>query len=160
MPDICRKSWIQSTRLLWLSALLAGPAFAGAWGVGAFDNDAASDWVAELEESRDASALATALGGVDPAARLVDASACSVALAAAEVVAAGQGRPGKALPPEAAAWLKRLHPRVDAALAQRARTAVTFCRDNARSELRQLWSESRDFKAWLADTTALLGRLQ
>lgn len=32
-------------------ALVAPNAFAGAWGVGSFDNDDALDWIAELEKT-------------------------------------------------------------------------------------------------------------
>ena len=47
-----------------LLLLLAGPVLAGGWDTGPFDNDDALDWVWELTESDDLSAIDTALDGV------------------------------------------------------------------------------------------------
>jgi hypothetical protein len=138
---------------------LVSPAFAGAWGSGSFENDDALDWIASLEHAKDASVLATALSAVNPKSDYVQAPDCSVALAAAEVVAAAHGQPSKTLPVEASAWLKRVHP-TGSELTGRAQNAVAFCRDSQNSELRQLWAESNDYQAWLADTAGLLARLK
>ena len=145
---------------IWVAALVASSAVAGAWGIGSFDNDDALDWLSELEEAPNAALLTATLSGIDPRSEYVEAPDCSVALAAAEVVAAAHGRPSKSLPAEAIAWLKRVHPSIAPELIQQARTAVTFCRDDANSELRQLWADSKDFPAWLTDTASLLSRLK
>jgi hypothetical protein len=144
----------------WITALVTSSAVAGTWQIGSFDNDDAADWLAELEQADGPSVLTATLRGVDPKAKFVEAPDCAMALAAAEVIAAARGRPSNALPAEAGAWLKRVRPTVGPDLAEQARTAVTFCRDNANSELRQLWMDSKDFPAWLADTANLLSRLR
>jgi hypothetical protein len=64
----------------------------GAWGFGSFDNDDAADWIFELEESSGVTALVSAFKAIKPD-RYLEAPECSVALAAAEVVAALRGRP-------------------------------------------------------------------
>jgi len=145
---------------IWLTALVASAAIAGAWDIGSFDNDDALDWISELEQTHGPGVLMTALSGVHAQSKYVETPNCAIALAAAEVVAAARGRPSKALPFDAAAWLQRVRPTIDPDLLKQARTAVTFCRDNANSELRQLWKDSKDFQGWLADTANLLSRLQ
>jgi hypothetical protein len=145
---------------IWLAALVASSAIAGAWGIGSFDNDDASDWIAELEQADSPGILAATLRGIDSKSNYVEASDCAIVLAAAEVVAAAHGKPSKALPAEAAAWLKRVRPTIGPDLLPQARAAVSFCRDNANSELRQLWMDSKDLRGWLADTANLLSRLQ
>jgi hypothetical protein len=129
----------------------------GAWGHEVFENDDALDWVAELEESEDASALVTAFDAIpDDADEYVEAPEASAALAAAEVVAAMLGKPGRGLPKEAAAWVKG-HRTVSPKLQKRARRAVS--RILANSELAELWAEGNDFGAWKASVEDLLRRL-
>jgi hypothetical protein len=156
--DVMRKGKFAS--YVWSAALVTSQAFAGAWGFGSFENDDALDWVSELERASGPKVLADALRDINPGSKYVEAPDCSVALAAAETVAAAHGRASKGLPGEASAWLKRVKPVVGAELVERARTAVTFCRDDENSELRQLWAASKDFQAWLADTANLLSRLE
>lgn len=156
--DVVQKS--KAIHCFWITALVASVAFAGAWGVGPFDNDDALDWVAELERAASPKVLISALSEIGPKSQYVEAPECSIALAAAEVVAAAHGRPSKTLPAEVTAWIGRVRPVIEPELFAHARTAVAFCRDNAQSELRQLWSESKEFQVWLADTADLLARLK
>jgi len=73
----------------------------GAWGPGVFENDDACDWVFELVESEQLSAVDCALDATLEADEdLIDASPSCNALAAAEVVAALAGRRGKGLTEE------------------------------------------------------------
>jgi len=67
----------------------------GAWGIGSFDNDDAVDWAYELGESQGTELLVATLEAIGPEDHL-EAPDCSIALAAAEVVAAlsGLNRPG------------------------------------------------------------------
>jgi hypothetical protein len=143
-----------------LAVLVASLAMAGAWDIGSFDNDDALDWIAELERADNPGVLTATFSGINAKSKYVEAPDCSIALAAAEVVAAARGRASKGLPAEAAAWVKRVRPTIGPDLLQQARTAVTFCRDNANSELRQLWLDSKHLQGWLADTANLLSRLQ
>jgi hypothetical protein len=131
----------------------------GTWGVGPFDNDEAADWLAALVDVDDATLLHEALDEVAAAGEgeEVEPGWAAVALAAAEVVAAGLGRGGVGLPDEARDWLER-HPRVvtDAHL-EPARAAVRHVLDA--SELRDLWLASADGDDWLRRTRDLLERL-
>jgi hypothetical protein len=71
----------------------------GAWGIRAFENDDASDWLYDVEESNDLSIVAAALN-VDESGYLEAPEACN-ALAAAEIVLALQGKPRTGLPENA-----------------------------------------------------------
>lgn len=148
------------SQIIWIGSLFTSAAFAGAWGLASFDNDDAMDWVASLEQADDLSVLDAAFSSVDPNSKYVEAPECSMALAAAEVVAAARGQPAKDLPAEAVAWLKRERPTIGPELVKRARNSVTFCRESENSELRQLWAESKQYQAWLKDTEQLLARLK
>jgi Domain of unknown function (DUF4259) len=134
-------------------------AWAGAWGVGSFENDDALDWVSELQRASGPQLLVSTLQRVDEKSKYIEAPDCSVALAAAEVVAAARGKPAASLPAEVTSWIARVQPNVDARLLEAARSAVTNCRDGKNSELRDLWLEG-DGKAWLNDSARLLARLK
>jgi hypothetical protein len=129
----------------------------GAWGAGSFENDDAMDWVIGLaERSRDA-VLREALTPVATADdRYLEAPDCSIAIAAAEAVAAARGHPNVALPAEVAGWVRN-KPEVTADLVVLARSAVD--RIAGKSELRDLWNESDSAEAWRAAMTDLRARL-
>ena len=147
--------------MLLVSAVLfaAASVHAGSWDVGAFDNDAALDWVNELERASDTAFLSATLRKVHMNAKFIDDDTCSSALAAAEVVAAARGRPVKSLPAEVRVWLKRVNPKISAELLASARSAVETCRDGKASDLRHLWQDSGFTKQWLDATADLLSRL-
>ena len=134
-------------------------AWAGAWGFGSFENDDALDWVSELARASGPQLLVSSLRHVDPKAKYIEASGCSVALAAAEVVAGARGHPSASLPSEVKSWLARFRPSVSSELLDMARSAVNTCRSGKNSDLRHLWLEG-DGKAWLDDTAKLLARLK
>jgi len=69
----------------------------GTWGSGPFDNDAAADWLDQLEEDPSLDMVRDALA-VIRADRAVSADAAAVAVASAEVVAAILGAPSTAVP--------------------------------------------------------------
>jgi len=147
--------------VLLVSAALfaAASVHAGSWDVGSFDNDAALDWVNDLERTSDTAFLSTTLRQVHSNAKFIDDDTCSSALAAAEVVAAARGRPAKSLPAEVGDWLKRVQPKVGAELLASARSAVETCRDDEASDLRHLLQDSDYMKQWLDATADLLSRL-
>jgi hypothetical protein len=123
----------------------------GAWDTGPFDNDAALDWLAELEESGIA-AIRSALGRVGSHGR-PEADDVSVAVAAAAVLAVAWGTVDSAVPDEVSDWVAtqagllptELRPAAIAAL-DRILTA---------SELGELWEQSDEFDAWQAATSAI-----
>ena len=81
----------------------------GAWGTGSFGNDDAADWLYDLYESEGDVLLVQSLSTIATASpsSYLEAPVCCVALAAAEIVAAVEGRPSPDLPGEAGHWLER-----------------------------------------------------
>jgi len=134
----------------------------GAWGTGAFENDEAGDWVWELEDDDDASLLVTALREIADAdaSDYLDAADCSVAVAAAEVVASARGIRSPGLPSEATVWLDEHARLVTDDLV--ALAAVAVARVVTASELRELWEEpaADGLESWHENMAALLARLR
>jgi len=128
----------------------------GAWGTGPFDNDDAADWVYELEESERISAVLAALEPIGPEGYL-EAPTCSIALAAAEVVAALNSQPLAALPPEVVAWVRKNPVEVTDELLGLALMAIH--RIETKSELKELWDESADADSWSRTVEDLKRRL-
>jgi hypothetical protein len=83
----------------------------------------------------------------------------AAAVAAAEVVAAAKGNPGKGLPKELSDWLSHQPKQEIAKFAPAARKALTRVQDPQVSELGQLWEESSD-KQWARMVAELEARLQ
>ena len=137
----------------------------GAWGWGSFENDEALDWVLDLEQSKALSVINGALDAIlDSDDDYLDATDCSMALAAAETVAALAGRPEPSLPEEVARWVQHRQtessqegPLVDESLTTKARQAVEAILSE--SELLELWEETDEFDRWQATVTDLLERL-
>ena len=134
----------------------------GAWGLGVFENDDASDWVYELEQSSDLAVVEQALSDVagtsgddEP-----DAPDSAAALAAAEVVALLRGRPGDGVPDDVTKWVATVRPKAEPDLAGLAAAAVR--RVLAGSELKDLWDEAgtEQSEEWEAQLEDLLTRLE
>lgn len=130
----------------------------GAWGPGSFDNDDACDWVGELESVDDYSVILDALEAVtDESADYLEAPDCSMAVAAAEIVAALLGDPPGRMPSTAASWVEgRARPSEE--IIEAARRAITLIKES--SELRDLWEDSDDGTSWsdaIEDLEARLG---
>ena len=123
----------------------------GAWGYGPFDNDDAGDWVWELEKTTDFSVVQTALDSIVSAdGEYLEAPDCSLAIAAAEVVAASLGKPVDKLPDDVRRWLGgRGATQPD--LVSLAKQAVASIKVS--SELRELWEESDHLDEWVGGTT-------
>ena len=134
----------------------------GAWGADSFANDDAMDWLTELEEARDLNVIRDALAAVDNEAGYIEAPTCSIAICAAEVLAAMRGRPCAKMPEEVALWIAAHSTMPDVELTALASRVVNTIRsDNDRSELLQLWSEAAtdDRDAWASATSDLQTRL-
>lgn len=139
----------------------AGTALAGAWDTGSFDNDDALDWVWELSESDDLSVVENTLEEAVDASGYLEAPTASMAIAAAEVVAALRGTPRSELPSEVESWIKTHKLAVGSDLVKTARNAISAVRNPESSELAQLWSESEELAdIWQADLENLLKRLE
>lgn len=128
----------------------------GAWGHGSFENDDASDWVYELEESGN-EAIDQALSSVaDGAPDYIEEPDAAMALAAAETVAALRGRPAADLPDEVRQWVKG-KPAPDDARVAKAKSAVAAILNE--SEMKELWHETDDYSAWEDSVRDLQSRL-
>jgi hypothetical protein len=128
----------------------------GAWAHGSFSNDDALDWVAALSRSG-SSAIIQALSAVPESDDdYLQAPTASAAVAAAEVVAAQVGSPAAKLPAEVSAWVAS-QPRPSPELIALARRAAE--RVLRRSELRDLWADSKNSDTWQAELSGLLARL-
>ncbi len=127
----------------------------GAWGTGSFENDDALDFLAGLDEEEDTDAVLDALDAVADADYL-EAPEASVAVAAAEVVAAMLGKPAPRLPKELAAWA-----RTQGAPEPELLTAATKALNAVleKSELKDLWDDSEETERWVTGVKALLARL-
>lgn len=129
----------------------------GTSGPGSFENDGAMDWVAELESYAEDSPIVDALNTViDQADDYPEEPDCSVAIAAAEVVAAQLGNLNENCPEEVEAWVEG-HPTPSATRIAQARQVIEVIQ--ADSELKDFWKESDEFEAWQTGMENLMSRL-
>ncbi len=132
----------------------------GAWGVLAFDNDDANDWAYDLAESDDLSLVESAFDAVAAVEDYLEAPDASNALAACEVLARLNGKPGYENPytEKVDAWVA-IHPQTPSpALLARANAVIDrILGDN--SELKDLWADSDECSNWLAAVDDLRQRL-
>lgn len=132
----------------------------GAWGVLAFDNDAANDWAYDLEETTDLTLVGSALDEVIGAGgEYLDSDLACNALAACEVLARLRGRAGytNAYTETVDRWVA-MHPIVPSAeVLSRASAAIDrILADD--SELGELWDEVGG-EEWRAAVEELRRRL-
>ena len=126
----------------------------GAWGLRFDQNDDAADWLAEFSDEPSWEAVDDALRASN--AEYVEAPECSMALAAAEVVAAGLGSPSSDLDEAVLEWATG-NSSGAAARRQPAQTALARIRDD--SELNELWQEADEYADWQASVNETLARL-
>jgi hypothetical protein len=129
----------------------------GAWGVGTFENDDASDWAYQLEEADGLELVQRTLAEAADPRGYLEAPTCSEALAAAEVVAALAGRPAPDLPEEVRRWVGEHPVRVDPELQGLSLRAVDQIA--AESELKELWDESKERETWVDRVQEFRSRL-
>ncbi|MDB6072784.1 MAG: hypothetical protein JWO89_424 [Verrucomicrobiaceae bacterium] len=129
----------------------------GAWAVDSFGNDAALDWVAELNDADDISILDDTLSDVAESNEELESPKCCTAIAAAEVLAAMRGKPTVDLPDEVTEFVARIKEKPPADLIQLAFDALERIKDS--SELQELWAESDSGPAWLKAMADLEKRL-
>jgi len=134
----------------------------GAWGVLAFDNDAANDWAYNLEGADDLTLVESALDKVVAVGTdYLDSDLACDALAACEVLARLRGQPGytNAYTEKVDQWVAARKGRIVSSegLLTRASAAIDRILDED-SELRELWKGS-DGEEWRAAVEELRGRL-
>jgi Domain of unknown function (DUF4259) len=128
----------------------------GAWGLLFDENDDAADWLGDFGDDPSWDSVDRAFGAVSIEGVYLEAPECCQALAAAEVVAAGNERPSPRLEPEIAAWA-----RANGAGASSRRELAGRLLGKIRdaSELQELWEESGEFADWQASVDETLSRL-
>ena len=132
----------------------------GAWGFDSFENDDAADWVADFCDAPDPTLVSNTLSAVAnlDAGEYLEAPDCSVAIAAAEVVAALKNAPNTNLPDGTETCLSRLEFNADPNWITLALKAINRIR--ADSELKELWDESDTPAEWHASVNSLEERLR
>ena len=131
----------------------------GAWNIGSFDNDDASDWLYELEGSEDTAVIADALDAVaNRRGKYLEAPECLIAIAAAEIVSALREQPAGCLPDNAAAWIEENRNLDVSNLVPVAQAVIERIRSN--SELQELWDESEHASKWHSSLESLITRLK
>ena len=146
-----------ATCLMALALSLLLPAHAGAWGEGAYDNDAAQEWLAECARSADAAVVSEAIE-LALVASHVDADDGAAAVAAAEAIAGALARNGGGTGGAVLPCLSRTPPEGIRALAPQARQAVARVADPAVSELARQWAEEKGAR-WAEHLRRLVARL-
>ena len=147
-----------SCLILLVLCALSGPAFAGAWGEGSFDNDDALDWATACSATKSVGPVRQALQRA-LAEKFLQLPDGASTIAAAEVVAAAKGRPNPKLPADLAAWTKRQPATALVQMAPLASRALARVRDAKVSELRQSWDEV-GAKKWFGAVAELESRLR
>jgi hypothetical protein len=127
----------------------------GAWGHLFDENDDAADWLDEFSDAPNWTLVDETLGRVKNGDYL-EAPDCSQTLAAAEVVAAGLGRPSPRLPTEVIGWAQQ-HATEASQLRDSAKSALARIRDE--SELQELWQEADEFSDWRQSVDETISRL-
>ncbi|MBJ7448297.1 MAG: DUF4259 domain-containing protein [Brevundimonas sp.] len=135
----------------------AGATTFGAWDVGPFDNDDATDWFGILSEDPSWESVQTALEAGAARNGYLEVDVASVAVAAAAIVAAMKTGELDALPLEGRSSVARLgKPPGD--LAHLALEALS--RVQADSELAELWAEGGDPSPWIATLDSIRAGLR
>jgi hypothetical protein len=141
-----------------LALSMTPAAHAGAWGDGAFDNDAAQEWLAQCARSTDPAPVSEALD-MALVASYIDADDGAAAVAAAELIAGAIGKSAAASTTRAVPCLADRRTEELRALAARARQALARVADRNVSELAQQWEEEKP-NQWAPNLARLAARLQ
>ena len=128
----------------------------GAWGTGSFENDDARDWVVDLGTLAPADLTKILVQAADDPAYL-EAPAASIAVAAAEVVAALNGSPAVGAPAAILDWTHKHQQASTPELKGLALRALDRVRRN--SEVKDLWMEADGLNDWIAALKDLQARL-
>lgn len=129
----------------------------GTWGYKTFENDAAADWLYDLEEATKPEFVLQPLQALIRSRGKADLDDCMESLAAAEVLAGARYEPPRNLPRIARSWVKRvaLVPR-DADLKMAIRAVAKI---EADSELADEWQAAGKLSAWQKEVKRLVQRL-
>ncbi|MFZ1641842.1 MAG: DUF4259 domain-containing protein [Candidatus Contendobacter sp.] len=130
----------------------------GTWGIKAFENDTASDWIFSLQESEGDSLLLETLNREPDPESGYEAPDSEEGLAATEVVAALKGHPSPDIPKEVKEWVEaNKETKTDELITLALRLIDSTLKQ---SELLELWTESDDIEKWKATVLDLRKRLK
>lgn len=132
----------------------------GSWDVSSFGNDGASEWLDELLHAKGADKIFRALlaAGNIKAQDYLQVPECEAAIAAAELVAAGAGKPSSFLPPKASQWLQERGFSAGAEIVDLALRVVERVAKN--SELKEVWDDTDSAQEWYGIIEDLQTRLR
>jgi 7-cyano-7-deazaguanine synthase in queuosine biosynthesis len=132
----------------------------GAWGFGAFENDDAIDFMADLQDAgswKGASAEIQQIAADVKDGEFIEAPDACVLLAAAALAAHQQGRP-------VAAWSGEssldAYPTCPDKVINTIAAALPRAIRGPDSELRELWQDTDDYKDWIKECEAILAALK
>lgn len=129
----------------------------GTWGYKTFENDAASDWLYDLEEAKDADFLLKPIKAVNSARGKPDLDDCLETLSAAEVIAGARHEPPQGVPAIAKKWIKRTGFSPNNATVKLAMRAVGKVGKD--SELADTWQKAGELAVWRKAVDDLSRRL-
>jgi hypothetical protein len=138
------------------SRIVRGGGCVGRWGVGSFENDDAAGWLAKLGPITPNDLTKIFLHAADNPGYL-EAPDASVAVAAAEVIAALNGSSAAGVPREIVEWTKGNRQATTPELKALAIRALDRVRRN--SELKDLWLEADGLNDWIGAIHDLQTRL-
>jgi len=129
----------------------------GAWGFRVFEDDCALDWLGDFSRLPSVDHLHTAFAALlKDSDVFIDDRLGAIALAAAEIVAAMNGRPSELLPADVTRWaLNQGKP--NEGLVNNAIASVLQVFEN--SELREIWEDSENVALWKEAIDELINRL-
>ncbi|WP_338287379.1 DUF4259 domain-containing protein [Luteolibacter sp. LG18] len=116
------------------------------------------DWIWDLDDADDTTLLKDIFEGCIQSKDYLEATDCSIVIAAADVVAALLGKPVEELPDGVAAYVEKLGATAPADVVTLAQKAVKKVTND--SELKEVWEESGNADEWLKDVAGLQGRLK
>ena len=133
----------------------------GAWGVLAFDNDQANDWAYDLEDRDDLSLVEEAFEAVEDIGGYLDSGEACNALAACEVLARTNGKPGykNAYTKKVDEWVAARSLELSPELLARANGAIDRILSDD-SELKELWAKSDTYARWMESVEDLRQRMR
>ncbi len=133
----------------------------GAWGTGSFENDNARDWIQEFQRDPHLSAVEARLRDTAdfPLSEYMEYPDCYGAVAAAEVVAALNGKPSPALPVELIGFLSSHHAMPAQSLLRVAIQALDRVLQPDNSEATDGWVSDADRAQWVTCIQDLRNRL-
>jgi hypothetical protein len=129
----------------------------GAWGVSAYENDTASDWLLSVVPSRAKQKVRAAFSRIERA-EFADSDTACIALAACELVASASGHPHESQPDSFPAVAYKLSRDDDLRALRNLAVSVVEKVSGLQSELAELWRQAGDAD-WLADCGDLRDRL-